>query len=71
MWMWLYKCNFNKEDDHKRNYSDESPKSFNLMSLDMNWDDVKHFKDPNDGCTKFLDMFFSLYNESFPILKIK
>lgn len=41
------------------------------MSWDMNWDDVKHFKDPNDGRTKFLDMFFSLYNESFPILKIK
>ena len=38
---------------------------------DVIWDDIKITDSANHSCNRFLQFFFSLYNECFPKTKIK
>ena len=55
----------------KSNIYDQSTKKFKQKSRDVIWDNIEISDSVNHSYNRFLQIFLSLYNVSFPKIKIK
>ena len=55
----------------KSNIYDQSTKKFMQKSRDVIWDDIEISDSVHHSYNRFLQIFLSLYNVSFPKIKIK
>ena len=56
---------------YKQDFTENAFNCFKQALLETSWDSVKNLKQPNKAYNKFLEIFTELYEEYFPIRKIK
>ena len=56
---------------YKRDFTENAFNCFKQALFETFWDSVKNLKQPNEAYNKFLEIFTKLYEEYFPIRKIK
>ena len=56
---------------YKRDFTENALNCFKQALFETSWDSVKNLKQPNEAYNKFLEIFTELYQEYFPIRKIK
>ena len=56
---------------YKRDFTENAFNCFKQALFETSWDSVKNLKQPNEAYNKFLEIFTELYEEYFPIRKIK
>ena len=56
---------------YKRDFTENAFNCFKEALFETSWDSVKNLKQPNEAYNKFLEIFTELYEEYFPIRKIK
>ena len=56
---------------YKRDFTENALNCFKQALFETSWDSVKNLKQPNEACNKFLEIFTELYEEYFPVRKIK
>ena len=56
---------------YKRDFTENALNCFKQALFETSWDSVKNLKQPNEAYNKFLEIFTELYEEYFPIRKIK
>ena len=56
---------------YKRDFTENALNCFKQALFETSWDSVKNLKQPNEACNKFLEIFNELYEEYFPVRKIK
>ena len=55
----------------KRDFTEKAFNCFKQALFETSWDSVKNLKEPNEAYKNFLENFTELYEEYFPIRKIK
>ena len=56
---------------YKRDFTENTFNCFNQALFETSWDSAQNLKQPNEAYNKFLEIFTKLYQEYFPIRKIK
>ena len=56
---------------YKRDFTKSAFNRFKQALFETSWDSVKNLKEPNEAYKNFLENFTELYEEYFPIRKIK
>ena len=56
---------------YKRDFTENALNCFKQALFETSWDSVKNLKQPNEAYNKFREIFTELYEEYFPIRKIK
>ena len=56
---------------YKSDFTENALNCFKQALFETSWDSVKNLKQPNEAYNKFLEIFTELYQEHFPIRKIK
>ena len=71
-----YKYIAEKEDAkkkfiYKRRFSDQSIGTFKIRLRDINWSKERQCRNANEACINFFNIIDSLYDECFPVAKIR
>ena len=56
---------------YKRDFTENALNCFKQALFETSWDSVKNLKQPSKAYNKFIEIFTELYEEYFPIRKIK
>ena len=60
-----------KEFIYKRRFSDQSIGAFKIRLCDINWSKVRQCRNANEAYINFFNIIDSLYDECFPVAKIR